>query len=218
MTRVARVVVPGYPHHVTQRGNRRADVFVTEQDREFYLAQLGKYARAHGVDIWAYCLMTNHVHVVAVPATEEGLARTFRDTHTVHAMRFNQQNELNGHVWQGRFFSTVLDEEHLWACVRYVERNPVRAGMVEQAADHPWSSARARCLDVADPLLADDFPPPGVIEDWAEWLSVEDDEATHAIRQATHTGRPCGSTGFFDRLETLLERTLRPKKRGPKRK
>lgn len=217
MTRVARVVVPGYPHHVIQRGNRRADVFFTEDDCRFYLAQLRKYALAHGVDIWAYCLMSNHIHVVAVPATEEALARAFRDTHTVYAMRFNQEHELSGHVWQGRFLSSVLDDKHLWACVRYIERNPVRARMVGYAHEHPWSSARARCLGTADPLLATDFPPPGIINDWAQWLCDEDDDTTQTIRQATRTGRPCGSSRFLDRLEGMLGRTLRPRKRGPRK-
>lgn len=216
MTRVARVVVPGHPHHVTQRGNRGADVFVTDQDREFYLAQLHKYAAAHGVDIWAYCLMSNHVHVVAVPSTEQALARTFRDTHTVYAMRFNQQNDVYGHLWQGRFYSAVMDEQHLWACVRYVERNPVRAGMVERAAEYRWSSARARCLGVADPLLAADFPAPGIVDDWAEWLTGEDEDESQGIRLATRTGRPCGSPGFLERLESLLDRRLRRRKPGPK--
>jgi REP element-mobilizing transposase RayT len=145
MSRVARIVVPGYPHHVTQRGNRRADVFETDDDRHAYLRFLKKYGERHGLDIWAYCLMTNHIHLVAVPEREESLARALRDAHTVYAMRFNTRTQMSGHVWQGRFYSCVLDESHLWAAVRYVERNPVRAGMVDRAEDHPWSSARAHC-------------------------------------------------------------------------
>jgi len=137
--------VPGYPHHVTQRGNRRADVFETEDDRHAYLRFLKKYGQRHGLDIWAYCLMTNHIHLVAVPEREESLARALRDAHTVYAMRVNTRTQQSGHVWQGRFYSCVLDEWHLWAAVRYVERNPVRAGMVDRAEDHPWSSARAHC-------------------------------------------------------------------------
>jgi putative transposase len=239
MSRVARIVVPGYPHHVTQRGNRRADVFETEDDRHAYLRFLKKYGERHGLDIWAYCLMTNHIHLVAVPEREESLARALRDAHTVYAMRFNTRTRMSGHVWQGRFYSCVLDETHLWAAVRYVERNPVRAGMVEQAEDHPWSSARSHCglgltpsfaesskrntgsvpFEAQDALLSKEFPPPGVIEDWAGWLRVEDDpDAVDRIRRQTGTGRPCGGSRFVVQLENLLGRLLRPAKRGRKPK
>jgi putative transposase len=219
MSRVARIVVPGYPHHVTQRGNRRADVFETEDDRHAYLRFLKKYGERHGLDIWAYCLMTNHVHLIAVPEREESLARTLRDAHTVYAMRFNTRTQMSGHVWQGRFYSCVLDETHLWAAVRYVERNPVRAGMVDRAEDHPWSSAPAHCGLRTDPLLSKEYPPPGVIVDWAEWLRVEEDpDAVDRIRRQTSTGRPCGGSRFVVQLENLLGRLLRPAKRGRKPK
>ncbi len=160
-------------------------------------------------------------------------------------MRFNTRTQLSGHVWQGRFYSCVLDEAHLWAAVRYVERNPVRAGMVDRAEDHPWSSARAHCVGLTpsfaqsserntgsvpseagipcqtqpDPLLSKEFPPPGVIEDWAQWLRVEEDpDAVDRIRRQTSTGRPCGGSQFVVQLENLLGRLLRPAKRGRKRK
>ena len=218
MSRVARVVVPGIPHHITQRGNRHADIFETDDDRLFYLRVLRKYADKHGLSIWAYCLMTNHIHLVAVPKQRLSLGNTCRDAHTVYAMRFNRQTEMTGHVWQGRFYSCPLDESHLWAAVRYVERNPVRAGMVEQAADYKWSSAHARCTGAADPLLADNFPPFGVIENWSEWLAVETASETEAVRTATRTGRPCGSFDFVETLEGMLKRRLRPSKRGRKRR
>ncbi len=145
MSRVARIVVPGFPHHVTQRGNRRADVFEVDADYEAYLRFLKEYADRRGLAIWAYCLMTNHVHLVVVPEREESLGQALRDTHTVYAMHFNGRTDLSGHVWQGRFFSSPLDETYLWAAVRYVERNPVRAGMVERAEAYRWSSAQAHC-------------------------------------------------------------------------
>ena len=113
MSRVARVVVPGFGHHITQRGNRRADVFEDDGDRDAYLGYLRKYADRHGLTIWAYCLMTNHVHLVGVPEREESLGLTLRDAHTVYAMHFNGRTQETGHVWQGRFFSCPLDESHL---------------------------------------------------------------------------------------------------------
>lgn len=217
MSRVARIVVPGFAHHVTQRGNRRSDVFETDEDRQKYLTFLKLYAERHGLEVWAYCLMTNHVHMVVVPAREDSLGRALRDAHTVYAMHFNTRTQLDGHVWQGRYYSCPLDEVHQWAAVRYVERNPVRAGMVERAEAYPWSSAAAHCGLRHDPILCSQFPPQGVIEDWPEWLRVEGDpDALNQIRRQTHTGRPCGSTSFIEQLEGLVGRMLRPAKRGRK--
>lgn len=218
MSRVARIIVPGFPHHVTQRGNGHADIFADDDDRQFYLATLRRYADKHGVDIWAYCLMTNHVHFIAVPADAQALSKLFHDTHSIYSLRFNQRTASSGHVFQGRFHSSVLDEDHLWAAVRYIERNPVRAGMVERAETYRWSSAPARCDGVTDRLLADDFPPPEAVDDWPQWLRDEEDDAVQAIRQATHTGRPCGNADFIKRLEKILDRAVTPKKRGPKPK
>jgi putative transposase len=217
MSRVARVVVPGFPHHVTQRGNRRAEIFDTDADRDAYLRFVKQYAERHGLAVWAYCLMPNHVHLVVVPARDESLGLALRDAHTVYAMYFNTRMDLTGHLWQGRFRSCPMDGAHLWAAVRYVERNPVRAGLVERAEAYPWSSAAAHCGLRRDPLLSNEFPPPGVIGDWEEWLSdSEDEEYVKRIRTHTHTGRPCGTPDFLEQLENLLQRALRPKRRGPK--
>ncbi|MFA6241146.1 MAG: transposase [Candidatus Hydrogenedentales bacterium] len=108
MSRFARVVVPGFPHHVTQRGNRQADVFEDDEDRRAYLRFLKQYAERRGLSVWAYCLMTNHVHLVVVPEREDSLAKGLRDAHTVYAMRFNTRTGLSGHVWQGRFYYAYL--------------------------------------------------------------------------------------------------------------
>jgi putative transposase len=220
MSRIARIVVPGFPHHVTQRGNRWADTFETDEDREAYLRFLKKYCAKRSLSVWAYCLMSNHVHLVVVPQKEASLSRALRDAHAVYAMYFNSRTRLSGHVWQGRFFSCPLDESHLWAVVRYVELNPVRAGLVERAEDYPWSSAAAHCALRSDSVLSKEFPPAGVIENWQDWLGKggHDDETHDAIRQQTRTGRPCGSSKFLDQVENLLDRMLRPKKGGRPRK
>ena len=219
MSRVARIVVPGYPHHITQRGNRHGNIFETDGDREAYLRFLGKYAAQHGLSLWAYCLMTNHVHLVAVPGEEHSLGHGLRDTHTVYAMYFNSRTSLSGHVWQGRFYSCPLDDTHLWAAVRYVERNPVTAGLVEHAADYRWSSAAVHCGVRYDALLSGEFPPSGVITDWLAWLAQpEEEELVARIRKETSTGRPCGDAAFLDQIETQLNRSVRPQKRGPKPK
>jgi len=219
MSRVARIVVPGVPHHITQRGNRQAVLFETDEDRLAYLRLLKKYAVQHDLSVWAYCLMSNHVHLVAVPGHEASLGRAMRDAHTVYAMYFNNRISLSGHVWQGRFYSCPLDDPHLWAAVRYVERNPVAAGMVEQAEAYRWSSAGAHCGLCSDDLLSPDFPRPGVVDDWPAWLAQPDeDELTSHIRRQTHTGRPCGNDDFLARIESLLNRGVRPAKRGRKPK
>ena len=158
MPRVARTVFAGLPHHVTQRGNRREDVFFTDDDRRTCLAWLKAYCDEHAVAILAYCLMTNHVHLIAVPDSEDGLHRALKPLHTRYAQRINRSRGWHGHVWQGRFFSSPLDEPYLWAALRYVERNPVRARMVRRAETYaqrcrPLRAARRRGAD-ASPDLA----------------------------------------------------------------
>jgi REP-associated tyrosine transposase len=216
MARISRIVIPGLPHHVTQRGNRRCEVFFEPADRQHYLALFRKYASEYGVEVWAYSLMTNHVHFVLVPERLDSLSQALRDTHTAYALRFNLQNRLSGHLWQWRFFSCVLDDEHLWAAVRYVERNAVRAGMVARAEQYPWSSAAAHCRLRPDELLSPRFPPAHRLKNWSEWLSGEESAQTQAIRRQTHTGRPCGSADFLADLESRCSRQLRPRKRGRK--
>ena len=218
MARLPRIVVPDFPHHVTQRGNYRADVFDDDAARQFYLTVVRTYAAKHGVSIWSYCLMTNHVHFVVVPKAANSLALCFRGAHMRFSQWVNWRRKKAGHLWQNRYFSCVLDDEHLWAAVRYVERNPVRAGLVAKAQEWPWSSAPAHCGIKQDSILAGDFPPPGVVSNWDEWLSVEDAEISDVLRRHTHTGRPCGTPAFVTHLEEILSRFLRPKKRGRKRR
>ncbi len=218
MGRLARIVVPGLAHHVTQRGNRRSDVFLFEEDREHYLSLLDKYSSRYGLEILGYCLMTNHVHLVVVPQKEGSLARAIRDAHTVYALRFNKREELSGHLWQGRFYSCVVDEAHFWSALRYVETNPVRAGLVGRAEEYRWSSAATHCGLREDRILSSAAELRGEIGDWRSWLMQEDQVKIALIRKQTHTGRPCGSGGFIERLEALMKRALRPGKRGPKAK
>jgi len=145
MPRVARTVFADLPHHITQRGNRRETVFFNDEDRICYLSWLKEYSDKHNIEILAYCLMTNHVHLVVVPFTEESLQRVLRPLHMRYAQRINREHGWDGHLWQGRFFSCPLDEIYMWAAVRYVERNPVRAGLVRRAEDYDWSSAAGHC-------------------------------------------------------------------------
>lgn len=218
MPRVARVVCSGVPHHVTQRGNRRGQVFFTEDDRSEYLRLLRTYASRHAVEVLAYCLMTNHVHLVVVPGTPHALHRALRPLHMLHAQRINRAQDWQGHLWQGRFFSSALDDAYAWAAIRYVERNPVRARMVQRAEDYPWSSAAAHCGARADPVLTADpswLRRIDSINDWSAWLARGDaQDCLAALRQNADKGLPCGAREFVERLEHASGRVLQARSRG----
>jgi putative transposase len=222
MARVPRRIFPGMPHHVTQRGNRRGDVFFSDADRTAYLDWLDGYCRFYRVQLLAYCLMSNHVHAVMVPDDAAGLEQTLRALHTRYALRVNRARAWSGHVWQGRFFSAVLDEAYLLSAVRYVERNPVRSGIVARAEDYRWSSAAAHCGLRRDPLLADAgqwFADPATGAGWAAWLEQGDrPDHLEVIRKNVQRTVPCGSEAFVAKLEHQVGRPLRPAARGRPRK
>lgn len=153
MARLARVVVPGVPYHVTQRGNRRERTFFEDADYKRYRTMLGEAARRAGAEVWAYCLMPNHVHLIVVPSDEAGLRRTFADAHRRYTGLVNARHQWTGHLWQGRFGAVAMDEAHLLAAARYVALNPVRAKLVGRAEDWPWSSVRAHLSGEDDGLV-----------------------------------------------------------------
>lgn len=218
MPRLARTVFSGVPHHITQRGNRREDVFFSDADRVAYLEWLAGYSLKYGVGILAYCLMTNHIHVVAIPKGEDALAKVFRPLHTRYAQRINRAKKWKGHLWQGRFFSSALDENYLWAAIRYVERNPVRARNVRRAENYPWSSAVAHCEGKQDAVLSRDPVWLRQVKsrgDWSKWLAEGDrPEQLEVLRQHVERGLPCGAEGFIRRLERQAKQLLRPRPRG----
>jgi putative transposase len=219
MARLARVVVPGVPHHVTQRGNRRGPTFFEDADYRLYRDLLGGAASKAKAEIWAYCLMPNHVHVVVTPSDEEGLRRTFGDLHRRYTGWVNARNAWTGHLWQARFSSVPMDENHLAAAVRYVSLNPVRARLVERAEDWPWSSVRAH-LSGRDDGVATVAPILERTGSFAAFLREAFDEgaAFDPLRRAETTGRPLGSDAWVKRLERDLGRPLAPRTRGPKPK
>lgn len=222
MPRPARRVFAGLPHHVVQRGNRRENVFFCDSDRSTYLDWLRQYCDEARVQVLAYCLMTNHVHVVVLPASDDGLEAAFRPLHTRYAMRLNRRRGSKGHIWQGRFFSSTLDESYLWAAIRYVERNPVRAGMVERAESYRWSSAPAHCGIAVDPVLTRDEHWLDVLRsvgDWPAWLADFDRPLElDLLRAHSRRSLPCGSEGFVRGLEARVGLPLAPRPRGRPRK
>jgi putative transposase len=216
MARRARVVAAGWPHHVTQRGNRRQRVFFEERDYQAYLWHLRQACRHHGVAVWAYCLMPNHVHLILVPDRAEALARCVGGTHHRYTRRINRRQGWCGHLWQDRFYSAAMDQGHLLAALRYVERNPVRAGLVASAAAWPWSSARHHLGTTRDGLLA---PGPfcDLVGDWRAYLAEpEEPDLTKALRRHTRNGWPLGSDEAITALEVQLGRRLRPRSPGPR--
>ena len=199
MPRLARTVVPDFPHHVTQRGNRRQQTFFGDHDYLLYTALMAEWCHRCRVEIWAYCLMPNHAHLIAVPTTPDGLRRAIGEAHRRYTLEVNRREGWRGHLWQGRFASFVMDDRYTLAAARYVELNPVRAGLVARAGDYPWSSATEGSSGRGCPFLGQ-----GAEED-----------VTDQLRKHESTGRPLGSDAFVDYLEGLLQRALRPLRSGP---
>lgn len=218
MARIARVVIPGYPHHVIHRGNRRESVFFNPDDKYAYLDYLNQEAERTGIEFWAYCLMDNHVHFIAVPNNEDSFARGFAQTHKLYTRRINFRHNWRGHLWEGRFKSCLLSEQHLYAAVRYIERNPVRAGIVKKAQNYPFSSAKAHTDKVKDRLLSDNFVV-DEIADWSNYLSDDrDDRQRKLFVSCVDTGRPLGDEKFIKKMERITGRILMPRKPGRKKR
>jgi len=211
---MARLVIPGMPHHVTQRGNRRQQTFFNDGDYAAHLELMAEWCREEGVEIWCHCLMPNHIHLIAVPRAEESLRRAIGEAHRRYTRRINFREKWRGYLWQGRFASFVMDEPYLLAAARYAELNPVRAGLVASAEEWPWSSARPHLLGRDDGLV-NVAPLLAIAPDWAAFLnSALPEEELRELRQHSRTGRPLGSHSFLDRLEDMVGRSLRPKKGG----
>lgn len=216
MARLARIVVPGVAHHVTQRGNRRQPVFFGEDDYAEYRGLIAQSCRVAGVEVWGYCLMPNHVHLILVPADEGGLRAALADAHRRYSRRVNFREGWRGYLWQGRFASVAMDETHLLACARYVELNPVRAGLAARAEECPWSSAAAHLAGRDDGLVRA-APMREIVADWRGLLEQGLDEAERdAFRRSARTGRPMGSAAFVAELEKRTGRKLVRQKPGPK--
>jgi len=219
MARIARYVVPELPHLVTQRGNRRERVFFYDDDYRLYRDLLREACDKAGVSVWAYCLMPNHVHLILTPTTADGLARALGKAHRRYSAFVNARLRVTGHLFQSRFGSLVMGEDHLMTAARYVAQNPVRARLVERAQDWPWSSVRAHLEGRSDGLV--DVTPliDRAAGRFADLLDGEPEaEKLAALRAAEGTGRPLGSDAFLDRVTALTGRTARPGRPGRKPK
>ena len=222
MGRLARVVVPGMPHHVTQRGNRRQKTFFSEEDYRAYLSLLVDWCARCDVRVWAYCLMPNHVHLIVVPSRADGLARALGETHRRYTRRVNFREGWRGYLWQGRFASFVMDEPHLLAAAAYVERNPVAAGLVDRAEQWAWSSAKAHVRGKPDGVAETDWladRTAGWVCTWRKYLRQEEVSGVgEMLRRHESTGRPLGEESFLRKIGRLVGRDILRHKPGPKPK
>lgn len=209
MPRKSRIVVPGAPHHVTQRGNRRQKVFFCDDDRISYLELLEHYSRKFNTYVLAYCLMDNHVHHLMVPNDPSGLRRVLQPAHMHYSQMINKKMDWAGHLWQQRFYSSVVSPEYFWIAMRYVERNPVEAKVVEHACDYHWSSAKAHCGQRKDSVL---FYPASWerelrrINDWQSWLETQDSpEKISELKKCTAQDGICGKFSLETTRQNILD-------------
>ena len=222
MSRIARVVVENVPYHVTQRGNSRQEVFSSDTDCRMYLDLLRTNAERHYLRVWAYCLMPNHVHLLVVPERPGSMAHALGRTHADYARYFNLKRSGCGHVWQARYYSCPLDGIHRWLAMAYIERNPVRGGLIDDAAAYRWSSAAAHTggQDQRGVLWMADWRQEYSAERWRQALetTLEEESVAERLREATARGRPLGDEDFVRQLEGKTDRRLRPRPAGRPRK
>lgn len=220
MPRIGRAVAAGFPHHVIQRGNNREEVFFDTKDRKKYLALLKKYSVKWESTIISYCLMSNHIHLLTKPKSDESLYKMMQGLTLCYTQYFNRTYQRTGRLWECRYHSCIVDhEKYLWAVARYVEQNPVRAGMVEKAEDYPYSSARAHVNGSKDAVLGEELFSNDRRADYTLLLrsDMPRKEIEH-LRYVTKTGRPFGNEGFVVEMERKLERRLLQRQRGRPRK
>ncbi len=216
MARLARVVLPGYPHHIIQRGNRRQDVFFKEEDYLYYLELLKHWCDEERIEISGYCLMTNHVHLIVTPAKSSNLSRAIGETHRRYTRMINFRENWRGYLWQGRFASFPMEKKYLLKASAYVELNPVKANMVKKPEQYRWSSVHAH-LKGKDPLgIVDAGKLLDLCGDWKHYLKQAIKESDEEFVRHSSTGRPLGGEAFLKRAEKRLQRVLRKKKPGPK--
>ncbi len=218
MPRQPRIVIPSIPHHVTQRGNFQQPVFRRDDDYRTYCRLMNEYSKKHTMPVLAFCLMGNHVHFITVPSTDSALARVFHAVHTRYAQYANENRQRKGHLWQGRFYSCPMDDTHLCRAIRYVERNPVRAGIVAYPWEYKWSSAATHVGNARSPIEITDMDSFNDTSGWKAYLQYPDTPLEEEIRRGTHKGLPVGTTAFIEKLERELGRVLTPQRPGRPKK
>jgi putative transposase len=218
MAKFARMVIPGCPHHIIKRGNRRQVVFFSDNDKKLYYNILKREIARAGIAIWAYCFMDNHVHLIAVPEKENSLAKGIGKAARNYSLLINIRNDWKGHLWQHRFDSYPLGETHVYSAVKYIEQNPVEAKIVTRAEEYYWSSARSHVFGENDALLSD-FYLISEIPDWSSYLKGKVNESDKKLFEShARSWRPLGDDKFIEKLEKISGRRIRKEKPGPKRR
>lgn len=214
MARIRRIVVPNMPHHVTQRGVRSMNIFFKDEDYECYKKLLLNQCEIHDLEVISYCLMTNHVHLIVIPKNKESLSKAIGETHRLYTRKINFEQKVKGHLFQERFYSTPLDEEHFLYALRYVEQNPVKAYMVKYPWDYKYSSARYRLKLLSKDILLSDCDVIDNISNYKDFL--QEDTKTKLLKEKTRTGKPCGDENFYDKIQLITGVDYKNKKPGPK--
>jgi putative transposase len=209
-------VAAGYPHHVIQRGNNREAVFFEKEDRRQYLSLLKRYAVKWASPVMAYCLMSNHIHLLTKPGSEESLYKMMQGLTLCYTQYVNRNHGRTGRLWESRYHSCIVDQEkYLWAVAKYIEQNPVRAGLVERAEDYPYSSAAAHVNGSTDDVLVEDLFTDDRRKDYILLLRSDvSRNETERLRYAVRTGRPFGTEEFVVEMENKLERRLLQRPKG----
>ncbi len=223
MARLPRLTAPGLAHHLIQRGNNRQAIFFDEVDCLRYLGDLSQLAAAHALAIHAYVLMPNHVHLVATPPDREAMSRLMQALGRRYVRWFNARHRRTGTLWEGRYRSTVVDtDRYLLACMRYVELNPVRAGLVDDPSAYRWSSHRHQLGQFADPLITEHalywalgntpFERQQAYRRLFDQIPLEGE--IDEIRQTTQRGWVLGGGGFAEQVAAKAGRRVAPMRRG----
>lgn len=213
MPRLPRIVIPGLPHHITQRGNRRQQTFFSAEDYQTYLELMHEACDRYRVKLWSYCLIPNHIHLIAVPPTKASLAKAIGRGHESYTRYINFKMKWRGYLWQGRFGSSPMDEEYLLLAARYIELNPVTARLVANPATYPWSSAQAH-LGLKPSNFIEVAPMLERVPDWKAFLKEGLSEKVIAmLEESQRTGRPLGSEKFVKELEKVTGLQLLPQER-----
>ena len=227
MARQPRFVLPGQPQHVIQRGNNRDIIFVSDMDYQFYLEKLGDVCRRFQCQLHAYVLMTNHVHLLITPQTEKGISQVMQSLGRYYVQYFNFIYKRTGTLWEGRYKASLIDaERYLMTCYRYIELNPVRAGMVLHPADYRWSSYQHNAMGRLDPLISEHELYGRLARNAGKrrnryaalFKSAISDTDLETIREATNKAWVLGNDRFKERIEQMIGRQAKPKPRGGDRK
>ena len=189
------------------------NIFLKDEDYEYYKKLLLEQCSIHELKVVSYCLMSNHVHLIVIPKNKESLSKAIGETHRLYTRKINFEQKVKGHLFQERFYSTPLDEEHFLYALKYVEQNPVKACMVKYPWDYKYSSTRNR-LNVQEDKLLSNYEPIDSIEDYKSFLLNEVD--SKIIKEKTQTGKPCGNDEFYEKIKELTGNDYSRKKPGPK--